>query len=201
MMKRWGQVACAAAVLTVAASLAAQVPRPLVESGEVGVNGQPVPYLIRHLPPSSFPDMPQTVAAQLARRGCLIPQTYQARQPENVIHASLERPGSSDWAVLCSAEGTVALLVFFESALDSPTVLVNAPQTERLQRHIASATLGFNWGIDPASPRRIHEAQTGLARRPPAPDHDALADSVIDHRTIYHFFSKGKWTLLEMPAD
>lgn len=200
-MNRWGRVAQATAVLIAAASLAAQVPRPLVESGEVTVNGQPAPYIIRYLPPSSFPDLPRVVAEQLTRRGCLIPQTYEARQPENVVHASLEHAGSSDWAVLCSAEGTVSLLVFFESAPESPVVLASAPQTERLQPRVVSGTLGFNWGIDPASPHRVHEAQTGLSRRPPAPDHDALADSVIDHRTVYHFFSNGKWTLLEMPAD
>jgi hypothetical protein len=30
-------------------------------------------------------------------------------------------------------------------------------------------------------------------------DHDALADSVIDHRTVYHFYKKNVWTLVEMP--
>lgn len=199
-MIRWGRVAQAAAVL-MAASLAAQTPRPLVETGEVTVNGQSVPYLIRHLPPSSFPNLPRVVADQLLLRGCLIPQTYQAHQPENVVHASLERPGSSDWAVLCSAEGTVSLMVFFESAQEMPIVLASAPQIGRLQSRGSSGTLGFNWGIDPASPRRVHEAQAGLAHRPPAPDHDALVDSVIDRRAVYHFFSNGKWSLLEMPAD
>ncbi len=197
-----GRIACAAGVLMLAASLAtAQEPRPLVESGETVVNGQTVSYLIRHLPPSSFPELPPTIVQQLMQRGCLIPQTYEARRPENVVRASLERAGSSDWAVLCSAEGTVSLLVFFESAPESPQVLATAQETDRVQARMVRGAWGFNWGIDPASPRRIREAQAGLSRKPPPPDHDALADSVIGRRTVYRFYTRAKWMLLEMPAD
>lgn len=200
-----GRVARSAGVLMLAASLAvvvaAQAPRPLVESGPAIVNGQSVPYLIRYLPPSSFPDLPPVVVQQLVLRGCLVPQTYEARRPENVVHASFEHAGSSDWAVLCSAHQTVSLLVFFESAPESPAVLATEIETDRLQARVVTGTFGFNWGIDPASPRRVREAQIGLTPRPPAIDHDALADSVIDHRTVYRYFAHGKWTVLDMPVD
>src|ERR1035437_11192042 len=99
------------------------------------VGGQSTPSRIRRLPISSFPDLPDEVAELLNRRACLIPQTYEARQPENVVHASLERAGSSDWAVLCSTRGTVSLLVFFGSTPDSPTELARAPESDRLQPH------------------------------------------------------------------
>jgi len=135
----------------------------------------------------------------LNRRGCLIPQTYEAHGPENVVHASLERAGSSDWAVLCSAEGTVSLLVFFGSTPAQLVVLASAPETERLQAHDPSGVLGFNWGIDPASPEQIRTAQIGLLHRPALADHDALADSLLDHRTVYHFYAKNAWIVLEMP--
>jgi hypothetical protein len=35
--------------------------------------------------------------------------------------------------------------------------------------------------------------------RPARLDHDALADSVVEGRTVYHFYSKNAWTILEMP--
>jgi hypothetical protein len=184
---------------------AQQQPNPaqLTESGQIIIDGRSTPYLIRHLPVSSFPELPAGVQELLNRRGCLIPQTYEAHHPENVAHASLERAGSSDWAVLCSAEGTVSLLVFFGSrssqAQGQPQVLVSALETERLQAHDPSGVLGFNWGIDPASPEQVREAQYGMERRPPRLDHDALADSVVDRRTVYHFYAKSVWTLVEMP--
>src|SRR5665213_1267661 len=72
----------------------------LIESGHRTINGHSVAYRIRHLPVSSFPDLPAPIAEILNQRGCLVPQTYEAHRPENVIHASLESAGSSDWAVL-----------------------------------------------------------------------------------------------------
>ena len=171
----------------------------LVEAGQVVVDGHNVSYRIRRLPVSSFPDLPPRVVDQLDQRECLIPQSYAAHRPENVVNASLEHMGSSDWAVLCSAHGTVSLLVFFASASGGPIVLSSVPETQRLQPHDPTGVLGFNWGIDPATPETVHQAQSAMERRPPRLDHDALADSVVEHRTVYRFFFKGSWSLVDMP--
>jgi hypothetical protein len=166
----------------------------LLQSGQIVMEGREVQYRIRNLPINSFPELPAAIADALNARGCLIPQTYQAHRPENVIHASLERPGSADWAVLCSAKGQISLLVFFASAaLAPPTVLAEAAATDRLQSHDSTGVLGFNWGIDPASPRRVHDAQAAMAHRPPQLDHDCLADSTLDGRTVYHLYRNGAW--------
>jgi hypothetical protein len=169
----------------------------LVESGQVVVDGQRSAYLIRRLPVTSFPDLPSRVADLLSQRECLVPQTYAAHHPENVIHASLERSGSSDWAVLCSAQGTVSLLVFFGSASGRPIVLSSAPETKRLQRHDSTGVLGFNWAIDPASPEAVHQAQSTMQQKPPSLDHDAVADSVVDHGTVYRIYIQHAWTVVE----
>jgi hypothetical protein len=173
----------------------------LTESGRVNVADRSTPYLIRHLPVSSFPELPAVIVDLLNRRGCTIPQTYEAHRPENVVHASLEHAGSSDWAVLCSAQGTVSLLVFFDGAAgqveSNPVILASSPETQRLQAHDPSGILGFNWGIDPATPQQVHEAQSGLKPRPAQVDHDALADSTVERRTIYHFYAKSNWFLLD----
>lgn len=171
----------------------------LAESGHIATDTGSAAYLIRRLPVSSFPDLPDATTRVLSERACMIPQTYQAHHPENVVHASLERAGSSDWAVLCSAHGTVSLLVFFASAPARPATLKSAPEMQRLQVHDSSKVLGFNWAIDPASPQQIREAQSALEHHMPLLDHDALADTVLDRRTIYHLFAKNAWTLVEMP--
>src|SRR6266571_505562 len=120
-------------------------PAQLAETGNIVVGGQSVPYLIRRLPVSSFPKLPDAMAEVLTARGCMIPQTYQAHRPENVIRASLERAGSSDWAVLCSAHGTVTLLVFFASAPEKPMALASTAETQSLETHDRSGVLGFDW--------------------------------------------------------
>jgi hypothetical protein len=173
----------------------------LTESGQVSVAGRFTPYVIRRLPVSSFPDLPASIVEPLNRRGCTVPQTYEAHRPENVVHASLEQAGSSDWAVLCSVHGTVSLLVFFDGdsgqAEAKPLVLATTPETARLQAHDPSGVLGFNWGIDAATPQQVHDAQSGLKHRPARVDHDALADSIVEHRTIYRFYAKSNWFLLD----
>src|SRR3954451_19326221 len=174
-------------------------PRRLVESGQVEIAGQQAQYTIRRLPVNAFPDLPAAVVEQLEQRQCMIPQSYEAHHPENVVRASLERAGSSDWALLCSAEGKVSLLVFFGSAPGRPAVLARTPETTRLQRHDSSGVLGFNWAIDGASPDAVHQAQSAMERKPPRIDHDALADITIERKTVYRFFSKGTWKLLDMP--
>ena len=177
-------------------------PDSLVERGQAVVAGKAIPYVIRRLPVSSFPDLPQAVAQALTERGCTIPQTYQARRPENVVHGSFARAGSADWAVLCAAKGSVSLLVFFAAVGTTPLqpqVLKTAIETTRLQAHDASGVLGFDWGIDAATPGQVHDAQSGLDPRPVAPDHDALADSVINSWTIYRLYRNNAWAVLEMP--
>ncbi|HET7103650.1 MAG TPA: hypothetical protein VFI20_06145 [Terracidiphilus sp.] len=171
----------------------------LTESGHITVGGVSTPYVIHRLPVSSFPELPEQVRQELNLRGCMIPQTYQAHRPENVIHASLEAVGTSDWAALCAAHGMVSLLVFFGRALDKPMQLASAQETERLQTRGGSGVLGFNWGIDPASPERVHDAQAGMEDRSPPNDHDALADSVIDRHTVFHYYTHYAWVLLETP--
>ncbi|MGB6746258.1 MAG: hypothetical protein WBE38_21585, partial [Terracidiphilus sp.] len=109
----------------------------------------------------------------------------------------LERRGSADWAVLCAEHGTVSLLVFFSDGPAQPTVLASAPETERLQPHGENGVLGFDWGIDRASPEQVHETQTGMRHRPPLLNHDALADSRIDQTTVYHYFAANAWTAVQ----
>jgi hypothetical protein len=204
-MRQVGLNACVSLLIAIAASsiypqTGSVTSDPLTKTGQIAIDGRMKSYVIHYLPPSSFPNLPGSIADLLSQRGCLIPQTYEAHHPENVVHASLERAGSQDWALLCSAKGMVSLMVFFASAPESPTILVVAPEAERLQVHGASQVLGFDWGIDPASPERVHDAQIGLDHRPPPPDHDAIANSVIDQRTAYYLYSKtGKWMQVELP--
>jgi hypothetical protein len=172
---------------------------PFVLTGQLSVAGRAVPYRVRNLPVSSYPELPVAVAEALTARGCLIPQTYEAKRPENVIHASLERAGSSDWAALCATDGKVSLLVFFASGSPAtPIILAASAETDRLQAHDLTGELGFSWGIDPASPKRIHDAQAGMAHRPQPPDHDCLADTTLDRQTIYHLYRNGVWEKVDV---
>jgi len=149
------------------AQLPEPAPAPLNESGQVIVAGRSTPFLIRHLPLSAFPDLPVPLEELLDRRGCLIPQTYQAHRPENVIHASLERAGSSDWPSSARPMEPSPCWSFFER----PGSTAGARRRARIRAaptHDPSGVLGFNWGIDPASPDQVRQARSAWSAARPA---------------------------------
>lgn len=167
-----------------------------IETGRVRIpSGADVVYRIRLLPLTSFPALPSVVAEQLEKRRCMVPQTYEARAPENVVHASLERKGSSDWAVLCSVNGATTLYVFFQSEPGSPIALRQQRDTEWLGSEVLSA-YGSAWGIARRSPSQIRQARGPAASRVDV-DHDALEDAFIERSSTTHYFQDGSWITLE----
>jgi hypothetical protein len=118
----------------------------------------------------------------------MIPQTYEAREPENVIHGSFEKKESSDWGVLCSVKGITTLYVFFGSDLASPIALRHQPDSE---------WLGVEWSQD-------YGSAWGIARRPPRlmrstdnADHDGIEDAYVEKSSTIHYYDGGRWTTID----
>lgn len=145
-------------------------------------------YRIRLLPLSSFPQLPTVVANDLEARGCMIPQTYEASGPENVITGSLEKAGSDDWAALCSVRGITTLYVFFQSDLSHPTALRRQPDNQWLGVEPTFA-FGSAWGIFAVSARSMP--------RKDDMDHDGIEDAFVERSSVIHYYTHGRWTTLE----
>lgn len=152
-------------------------------------------YKIRMLPVSSFPNLPQAIASQLNEQHCLIPQTFEARRPENVIHGEFEKRGSSDWAVLCSHDGSTSLLIFFNGAFDKPTTLAEWKNTDRLGSEKPSDDLGSAWGISTIPPDGMQHTPNVHKHGPF--DHDGIEDDFLEHSSIVHYYRSGNWLALE----
>ncbi|MBV8629833.1 MAG: hypothetical protein JOZ83_02840 [Silvibacterium sp.] len=167
-----------------------------IETGRVRLpSGAEVAYRIRLLPLTSFPSLPAAVAEQLAERSCMVPQTFEARAPENVFRASLERKGSSDWAVLCSANGATTLYVFFQSQPGAPIALRKQRDTEWLGSEALGA-YGSAWGIGRRSPSQVRQAKGSGSKRIEA-DHDGIEDAFIEKSSTTHYFQDGSWMTLD----
>jgi hypothetical protein len=167
-----------------------------IETGRVRMpGGTEIVYRIRMLPLASFPALPAEVAAQLEQRKCMIPQTYEARSPENVVHASLERKGSSDWAVLCSVNGATTLYVFFQSLPGAPVALRHQRNTEWLGSEVLGA-YGSAWGIARRTPSQMRQAR-GFGPGRVEVEHDGIEDAFIERSSTTHYFQDGSWITLE----
>jgi hypothetical protein len=91
--------------------------------------GQPSPqrtYRVHRLQPTAFPELPKNLVTELERRGCTIPQPFTNRRA-NVIRGVFLKPGQTDWAVLCSHEGSTNLLVFWNGSAKNSAQLAKNP--------------------------------------------------------------------------
>lgn len=167
-------------------------PQPQSEQDEAGVASVPgnpgVHYQIRLLPISSFPQLPAEVAAQLSHKGCMIPQTFEAHEPENVITGSFQKRGSADWAALCSIKGVTTLYVFFQSDFSHPIALRSQPDTK---------WLGIEWSEDYGSAWGISITPQAVMPRSDQADHDGIEDSYVGQSSVVHYFQSGQWTTLD----
>jgi hypothetical protein len=163
-----------------------------IESGQVpSPGGDNIAYRIRLLPITSFPDLPAPVAAELSRRECMIPQSFEAKQPENVIHGSFRAPGSSDWAALCSSREVTTLYVFFASQSASPIALRSQPDSAWLGAEPGSSVFGSSWGI--AVRTSVELRASPELRRGLSIDHDAIDDARLERSLTIHYFQAGRW--------
>lgn len=181
-------------VLPAAASYAQTTPASpprteQVETGFADIAGHPhTRYSNRLMPVSSFPRLPDAVARELDAKGCMIPQTYEARAPENVIGGSFEKKGSTDWAALCSVHGVSTLYVFFASDFAHPIALRSQPDT---------LWLGREWGQDYGSAWGISTRAARLMRPLDQADHDGIEDAFVERSNMVHYFRNGRWTKIE----
>jgi len=74
------------------------------------------------LPPTAFSGLPQNLIQELQRRGCMIPQTFPQDDKSNVVKGTFEKPGQTDWAVLCSTKGSTSLLMFWNGSATNSSV-------------------------------------------------------------------------------
>jgi hypothetical protein len=152
-------------------------------------------FAFRMLPPATFTELPAPILRDLEKRHCMIPQTYEAKSPENVIHGAFRENGTRDWAVLCSQDGSSTLLVYWNGSAVKPAELAMQADTDTADPHDETNLLGYARGIDPASPKGIDEV---LANKPYGPfDHDGIKDAHIEKTSVIHYFKNGTWMTLQ----
>jgi len=187
-----------AAILTIFFAVAAAGPQQneQVEQGQIpSKGGGNLPYKIARLAPAAFTQLPAAVRAELEKRGCLVPQTFRASQPENAISGAFREAGTADWAVLCSREGYSSILVFWKASAESVAEVGRRKDTEDLLASESQDTARYARFLSAASPdwirRKKHNKKVGPL------EHDGIEDGLLGQGSLIHYFRGGDWVELE----
>src|SRR5215469_434705 len=155
---------------------------------------------IDRIPPSSFPDLPESFRKILEQRGCAIPQAFQEPQkPSNVIRGEFAQTGQRDWAVLCSKGESSSIVVFWGGPAACPAELAAFPDENYLQgngqgQQVYSRQIG---SINRKRMIALSAVDGGdgvhVPTNYPPLDHLGIEDSFVGKASEIHFCSKGKW--------
>jgi len=156
---------------------------------------EPEPAKIVRLKPAEFPQLPAAVREDLDRRGCLIPQTFAAKHPENVISGKFREGAAEDWAVLCSREGLSSVLVFWNGSAHMPDELAKSRDADSMQTYDRSGVLEYSRVIITASPSEIGKREGNKQLGPF--DHDGIDDGFLAKGSVIHYFRQRQWERLE----
>jgi len=151
----------------------------------------------RRLAPAAFPQLPSSIRDALVKRGCTIPQPYDARSPENVIKGSFIRAGQTDWAVLCSQQRISAVLVF---PADNPAAVMTMPGAADLDflQGVGNGAIGFSRAITVATPKQMRQyaADDQSQKKLPAFRHDGIEDAFIGKASGVLYWDGTRWLSL-----
>lgn len=156
----------------------------------------PSPDSVRRLTPAAFPKLPVTIRHDLERRGCLVPQPYEARTPSNVIHGAFTVAKASEWAILCSLRDTSQILIYRLPTRGSAGVVDSLQRSADVvwMQGIGNSRWGFSRLLRLLPLRRIrawrHDVE-GHAIPPPI-DHDAIEQAFIEKAAEAFYYVAGR---------
>jgi hypothetical protein len=132
--------------------------------------------------------------------GCTIPQAHESparRSPNNVIRGRFYDAERESWAVLCSVQDTVRLLVFRDAADTKPETLQGGLESDWMQT-TGPDSAGFSWAITVADEAKIrwYHSQYGGAPLPPL-DHDGIDSHFLEKASVVLYHHRGKWLRLQ----
>jgi hypothetical protein len=148
------------------------------------------------LSPSAFPNLPSEVSTELTRRGCTIPQPYNAKgENKNVITGTLTSAGQTDWAILCSRERRSVILVFRGGHSGQVDELAAEADSQYLQQ-VSGQAIGYSRLLAIATPKIIRRNATPGTHLPRAIDHDGIDDIFVEKASVVWYYSGETWMRL-----
>ena len=152
---------------------------------------------IRRLAPSMFPQVPASVRHDLETRGCLVPQTWLGRAPQNAIRGAFTTANAIEWAILCSVRDTSQILIYRLRRSSTSRVVDSLERSGdgAWLQDIGAGRTGYSRLIHALPRQRISGWRADVDRhRIPQPiDHDAIEQSFIEKASQAFYFARCRW--------
>jgi hypothetical protein len=167
------------------------VPRVVVQDVWDAANA-----MVKRLPPTAFPELPEDLKRYLSERQCTIPQTFASTQPHNVIQGEFAQKGQKDWAVLCSTGQVSSILIFWGGSIKKVSSIYSSQDRSYLQG-IGGDEIGYSLEIGVVAEKHIlkHYQDHGGPTPPPI-DHDGIEHSFVEKASTVLYYYKGEWLSL-----
>lgn len=151
---------------------------------------------ITRLSPRMFPELPASIADELEKNGCTIPQpSAYYEKKTGVISGSFAKRGQIDYAILCSKNGVSHIQVIWGGTTQCESELKPRDDRNSLQGGPGPGGIAYSRAIATASQRTIAAYQSeyqGL--KIPDTSHDGIEDIFIEKSSSILYCANGKWT-------
>jgi hypothetical protein len=156
-------------------------------------NWQDADHKTVRLRPSAFPELPPALAAELAQRGCTIPQVPEIAGRHNVIRGHFLHADQIDWAALCSVNGTSSILVFRNGSPANPLSVEPRKDIDALQGWGGDRII-YSRQIAPVNKAYIMEHYNAYGGpKPPPIDHEGINDVFVGKASVVLYRYKQNW--------
>lgn len=155
---------------------------------------------IARLPPSAFGELPEAVVHEMQRRGCTVPQPWEvfAPEPANVISGEFQKPGQTDWAVLCSVDRATSLLIFWNGSADRVEQIGDAAADHGGLQVVRGEEIGYSIAIYPVDEAYILDHYNAYGGPEPPPiDHQGINYAFIEKASVVLYWYEGQWLRLQ----
>lgn len=153
---------------------------------------------VTRLSPKIFPELPTSIADELVKKGCTIPQPdiyISLKKRTGVISGSFAKSGQKDYAVLCSRNGVSHIQVIWGGTSQCESELKPRHDRDSLQGGPGPGGIAYSRAIATASQRTIAAYQSEYhSLKFPDTSHDGIEDIFIEKGSSILYCANGKWT-------
>jgi hypothetical protein len=150
--------------------------------------------------PSEYRHLPKNIINYLETNRCLIPESTTSDKTIGGFRGEFQKPGQTDWVVLCSRGQVSSILIFWKGSTDKVSEIAKSLEKDFIRPIDNSAGLGYfrTIGLDEVKDM-VEENRALFGGENPLIDHFGIDEQTADGREVVYYLHKGRWLTLKRP--